>query len=155
MDDARLGQFTEAVGVWLAEQAGTPRMAGRVLGWLLVSDPPEQTAAELATALSASKGSISDATQLLVQIRLIERLRLRGERSDRFRLRPEAWTERLRHDRSISSFRALLAEGLSALEGAPAARLRRLEELDAFYRWWEERLPLLWEEWQAHRSELA
>ena len=31
-------------------------MAGRMWGWLLICEPPEQTAADLAEALQASRG---------------------------------------------------------------------------------------------------
>jgi DNA-binding transcriptional regulator GbsR (MarR family) len=35
----------------LFEGLGLPRMAGRVLAWLLVADPPEQTLKEMGEAL--------------------------------------------------------------------------------------------------------
>ena len=91
-------------------------MTGRVLGWLLVCDPVEQTAAQLAEALEASAGSISGATGMLVRAGLVDRMHIRGERADRFRLRPEAWDEQVR-DQGIAEARALLAQGLEALAG--------------------------------------
>jgi hypothetical protein len=27
-----------------------------------------------------------------------------------------------------------------------------LEELDAFYAWWQERMPVLWEEWNLNKT---
>jgi hypothetical protein len=146
----QLWDFVEAAGVWLTQSAGLPRMTGRVLGWLLVCDPPEQTAAQIAEALNASKGSISAATGMLVRARLVDKLRVRGERADRFRMRPEAWDDQVR-DPGIEAARALIAQGLAALEGEPAARRARLEELDAFYSWWESRMPVLWDEWQEYK----
>jgi hypothetical protein len=148
--DAELWQFIDATGEWLSQTYGMPRMTGRVLGWLLVCDPVEQTAAQLAEALGASKGSISGATGMLVRARLVDRLHVRGERADRFRVRAEAWDDQVR-DQGIGPARALLAQGLEALAGAPARRRERLEELDAFYAWWESRMPALWEEWQEHK----
>ncbi|MBA3470937.1 MAG: hypothetical protein H0T53_14985 [Herpetosiphonaceae bacterium] len=59
-------QFVEKVGL-LYEQVGLQRMAGRILGWLLICDPPAQSAADLAAALDASKGSISGITRQLFQ----------------------------------------------------------------------------------------
>lgn len=49
-------------------------MVGRALGWLLVCEPPEQSAAELAETLQASKGSISTATRVLLRLGFIERV---------------------------------------------------------------------------------
>jgi DNA-binding transcriptional regulator GbsR (MarR family) len=148
--DERLWRFIDAAGEWWAKSYGLPRMTGRVLGWLLVCDPAEQTAAQLADALDASKGSISGATGMLVRARLVDRLHIRGERADRFRLRPEAWDEQVR-DQGATEARALLAQGLEALAGEPAARRARLEELDAFYAWWESRVPALADEWQEYK----
>jgi hypothetical protein len=149
--DETLWEFIDATGDWIARSYGMPRMTGRVLGWLLVCDPVEQTAAQVAEALNASKGAISGATGALVRARLVDRLHVRGERADRFRLRPEAWDDQVR-DQGIGEARALLAQGLEALAGASAARRARLEELDAFYAWWESRMPALWDEWQQYKQ---
>jgi DNA-binding MarR family transcriptional regulator len=146
----KLWQFVDATGEWWSKSYGLPRMTGRVLGWLLVCDPPEQTAAQLAEALDASKGSISGATGMLIRAGLVERLHIRGERADRFRVRPEAWDEQVR-DQGVSQARGLLAQGLDALDDQPPARRARLEELDALYAWWESRMPALAEEWQAYK----
>jgi DNA-binding transcriptional regulator GbsR (MarR family) len=148
--DEQLWQFIDEMGEWLAKSYGFPRMTGRVLGWLLVCDPVEQTAAELADALDASKGSISGATGVLVRARLVDRLHIRGERADRFRVRPDAWDDAVR-DQTVGQVRELVAIGLGALADAPAARRARLEELDALYEWYEGRMPALWEEWQEYK----
>ncbi len=147
----KLWRFVDGAGTWTSKAYGLPQMTGRVLGWLLVCDPPEQTAAQLAEALEASKGSISTATNMLVRMKLVDRLHVRGERADRFRIRPGAWDDQVR-DQGIGDVRALLALGLDALTGEPPARLARLEELDAFYAWWEARMPTLVEEWQQYKQ---
>src|SRR5579859_1637614 len=109
------------MGEWWAKSYGIPRMTGRVLGWLLVCDPAEQTAAQLAEELGASKGSISGATGMLVRAGLVDRLHVRGERADRFRIRPEAWDEQIR-DQGASQARSLVAMGLEAwTENRPRA----------------------------------
>ncbi|MFL5828437.1 MAG: GbsR/MarR family transcriptional regulator, partial [Solirubrobacteraceae bacterium] len=100
-----------------------------------------------AEALGASKGSISGATGMLVRFKMVDRLHVRGERADRFRVRPEAWDDQLR-DQGIEQARAVLKLGREALEEAPPVRRARLEELDAFYSWWESRIPELFDEWQ-------
>ncbi len=144
--DQRLWDFVDATGAWWAKSYGLPPMTGRVFAWLLVCDPPEQTAAHLAEALDASKGSISTATGALVRAHLVDRLHIRGERADRFRVRADAWDEQVR-DQGAAQARAIIAQGLEALAEAPASRRERLETLDTFYAWWEERIPSLWEEW--------
>src|ERR1700761_9327246 len=126
MDD-QLWHFVDTAADWMSRTYGTQKMTGRVLGWLLVCDPVEQTAAQLAEELDASKGAISGATGTLVRSRLIERLHVRGERADRFRLRPGAWDDQVRNREEAGTARELIALGLTALAGAPAARRARLE----------------------------
>ncbi len=141
----------EALGVLLELEAGAPRMVGRVLGWLLVCDPPQQSASELAEALQASKGSISTATRVLLRLGMIERTRARGERFDRFEARPEAWDEFLWREEQFSEPRRVLRLGLDALSGEPPARRVRLEELDWMYAWWQQRIGKLREQYLADR----
>jgi DNA-binding transcriptional regulator GbsR (MarR family) len=145
-----LWHFVDSVGEWTARSVGLPPMTGRVLGWLLVCDPPEQTAAELAEALDASAGSISAATRMLVGGRMVDRLRVRGERADRYRFRSDAFDEQIM-DPGTAQVRALLARGMAALADEPPARRQRLEELDEFYAWWQDRAPRLVEEWHEYR----
>ncbi len=145
-----LWRFIDETGNWASKAYGLPRMTGRVLAWLLVCEPPEQTAAELADVLEASAGSISTATTMLVRMRLVERLHIRGERADRFRLRAGAWDDQVREP-GIDEARAVLALGLEALAGESPARRARLEELDAFYAWYQARMNELYDEWQEYK----
>ena len=144
-----LWRFVDGCGDW-ARQFGMTRMAGRVLGWLLVCEPAEQTAAQLAEAMQASKGSISGATGMLVRAGLADRLHIRGERGDRFRLRPQAWDEQM-GDQGTAQARQLIAVGLQALQETSPSRRARLEELDAFYAFWQTRVEDMVAEWQAYK----
>lgn len=152
MKQAAAERFVEELGIQLELEAGTPRMVGRVLGWLLVCDPPQQSAADLAEGLQASKGSISTATRVLLRIGLIERIRLRGERFDRFEARPGAWDEFLWREEQFAEPRRVLRIGLDALADEPDERRSRLEELDSMYEWWEARIAKLHEEYLADRK---
>ncbi len=152
MSQTAIERFVEELGIQLELEAGLPRMVGRTLGWLLVCEPAEQSAAELAELLQASKGSVSTATRTLLRMGLIGRLRLPGERSDRFRVQPEAWDEFFWRDEQFTAPRRILRIGLEALAGETPARRARLQELDAMYAWWEKRMPRLREEYLAERK---
>ena len=82
--------FVEEVGI-VFEQTGLPRMAGRIFGWLLISDPSHQTMHELTEALHASKASISNTTRMLIQMGFVERISLPGHRRDYYRIKPGVW----------------------------------------------------------------
>lgn len=152
MNQPMIDRFVEEVGVMLELEAGAPRMVGRVLGWLLVCEPPEQSAAELADSLQASRGSISTATRVLIRMGLLERVRVRGERFDRFQARPAAWDEVLWRKEQFSLPRRVMRLGLDALADEPAERRRRLEEVDWMYAWWEQRIGDLHEQYLADRA---
>ena len=157
MDDAQQSEakrFVEDVGI-VFEQTGLPRMAGRILGWLLISDPPYQSADELANALQASKGSISTMTRHLIQFNLIERLSLPAVRHDYFKLRPDAWEKLIGHglEDEIRMFRRLAEHGLELLsDKTPITTKNWLKEMHDIYAFLEGEFPALLERWEQKRN---
>jgi DNA-binding transcriptional regulator GbsR (MarR family) len=140
--------FVEEVGLFY-EQTGLPRMAGRILGWLLISDPPHQSTGELTDALLASKGSISTMTRLLARIGLIERLSLPGVRRDYFRLKPGAWDQMIKQSLvQTTAIRQLAEHGLELLEDKADFNRERLEEMRDMYAFFEREFPALLERWE-------
>ncbi len=144
--------FVEEVGL-LFEHAGLPRMAGRILGWLLICDPPHQSPGELAKVLQASKGSISTMIRLLIQIGLIERISLPGQRRDYVRIKSNSWNELFtRRMFMVSSFRQLAERGLTVLSddhGQP--QRERLAEMRDLYAFLEREVPMLLARWERER----
>ncbi len=145
-------RFVEEVGL-LFEQTGLPRMAGRILGWLMISDPPHQTTAELVEALIASKGSISTMTRLLIRIGLIERISLPGERHDYFRIKLGVSHQLLKDsmDQTVA-FRQLIERGLELIEGKTHVNRQWLEEMRDMYAFFEREFPALLERWEQKRK---
>ncbi len=127
--DLELRAWVEQVSL-LLERDGLPRMAGRIFGWLLVCDPPEQSMEDLAAAVQGSKASMSTMTRLLVQSGRVEKVRAPGARRDQFRVQPGQW-QRLWRSRIelIHQATAVTARGLELLSGKPAQARARLEEL--------------------------
>ncbi len=150
MSDA-LHDFAEEFAL-AYEAAGLPRIAGRILGWLMVCDPPEQSAAQLVTTLGVSKASISTMTRLLTQMHLIEKVPKRGARSDFYRIRPGIWTERVRNGlASLAIYRQLAEKGLKLMENAPPERSQRLQEMHQIYSFFEEELKGMFERLEKRR----
>ena len=133
--------FIEEVGI-VFEQTGLTRMSGRMFGWLLISEPPYQSAAELAEVLMASKGSISTTVRLLVQMEIVERYVIPGERHDHFRLKKDALLMIIRHglEDEVKMFRDLAERGLTLMKKEPAARKQWLEEMHSRYEYLEKAL---------------
>ena len=146
--------FVEEVGIAF-EQTGLPRAAGRIFGWLLISDPPQQSVSELTEALMASRGSISSMTRLLIQIGLIERISLPGVRHEYFHLRPDAWQHMIKHglEDEITMFRQLAEHGLELLADKNPLTREGLEEMSDIYIFFEREFPALMESWEKERKE--
>ncbi|GAA3960355.1 siderophore transport transcriptional regulator MmpR5 [Actinomadura viridis] len=147
--DAEL-DFVDDVAVFF-EREGMPLISGRVLGWLLICDPPEQSAAQLAETLQVSRSSISSATRLLTPSGLVEGVRRRGERQEFFRIAADGWSRMLagRYAKT-AAFRAITEEGLRVLSGSTPERRERLSNVNELYRFLEGELPALWRRWEAH-----
>ncbi|HEX7464787.1 MAG TPA: hypothetical protein VF382_07855, partial [Actinomycetota bacterium] len=132
--------FVEQTGI-LFEEMGIPRMAGRIVGRLLIADPPIQSSAQLMRYLRASKGSISTMTRLLIQLGLLERVGVPGERIDHFSLRPDGW-ERLTLERvqRTTDIRGLVERGLELPVASRPEVHRRMLEVRNFFGYVEREL---------------
>jgi DNA-binding transcriptional regulator GbsR (MarR family) len=149
-------RFLEELGLFM-ERMGLPRMAGRVLGWLLICDPPEQSSADLIAALQASKGSISTVTRSLVTWGLIDRVAGPGSRQVHFRITHGIWSRTLRSELLyLGALRELAERGVALLADEPPERRRRVEEMRDAYQFFENEFPELirrWDERQTRRSD--
>lgn len=144
--------FVEEVGLHF-ELVGLPRMSGRIFGWLLISNPPHQSLSELTDVLQASKGSISTMTRLLIQIGLIERISLPGQRRDYFQIKLNAWSELSKQRLAqITAFRQLAERGLELLEGTQPPLRQRLEEMRDIHTFCEREFPRMFERWEQQRQ---
>ncbi len=74
---------------------GTPRAVLRVLGWMVVCEPPEQTASDIQENLALSAGSVSAAARSLCDMGMLERATRPGDRRIYYRLREHAWEKAL------------------------------------------------------------
>lgn len=119
--------FVEQVGrFW---EAGTgSRTAGRILGWLMISDPPAQSSADLVAMLGVSAGSVSTQIRHLEQLRLVERITFAGDRARYYQLRPHAWSRLVEEELNRIVEMRKLAE--AATNVLPVTRPDRVSEME-------------------------
>jgi len=142
--------FVEDFGV-MFERMGATRMLGRVWGALMVADPPEMTAEELAEFLQASRGSISQATRQLIEIGVVQRINRTGVRRDYFRVRRNAWKEAFRREQdSIAYLRELFRRGLDAMAGSSDEARQALEESIRFTEFWQAEMASIFARWDEY-----
>jgi MarR family len=113
-------------------RVGLPPVTGRVFGWLLICDPPEQTAAEIAEALQTSRSAVGSAIASLENQGHLLRTRAAGERADRVSFHPDAAVRGLESPEEFGAMLALARHGLEVLRDAPPARRARLLGAAAF-----------------------
>jgi DNA-binding transcriptional regulator GbsR (MarR family) len=144
-------QFVEDVGLLYGEM-GFPRMAGRIFGWLLVCEPPHQSADQLANTVEASKGSISSMTRLLIQMGMVEKIGIPGRRDTYYRIRSGSWSELMRNSlTNMTAMRKLADRGLELLsDRAPESR-QRLQEVRDFHAFLEREIPSLLDRYEQGR----
>ncbi len=152
--DHRYDDFIDHFAHLMQSQRGMPLVGGRIFAYLLVCEPAEQTAAQISEAISASLGTVSGMTRLLLNGKLIERNRRRGERSAVFRVSPDAMATLTRATvDAVWVFREATDQGLALMADRPSAARTRLLELRDIYLFYEQTLPALLEQWQRQRRE--
>ena len=142
-----MGQFLGGYGM-------TP-MAGRMWGWLLLCDPPEQTAAQIAEALQASRGAVSGTARILTTAGFIRRTTRRGDRREYFSSPPEALDSMLSNASVIyRQLRVIAEHGLEAAEETPGARAR-MQEFHDVMAFIEVEVPRVIDRFLAEREAIA
>lgn len=135
--------FIEDISLYF-EQMGLPRMAGRILGVLLIANPPEQSIDDLVGVLQSSKSSLSTNTRLLDEMGLIERVPSPIPRRVYFRFVPGGWVTFMRMRlRLMASLHQIAERGLELLKDEEPALRERLQEAHDMFSLIEDELPTL------------
>jgi DNA-binding MarR family transcriptional regulator len=151
MDD-RQAAFVEEMGQYLGSVGMTP-MAGRMLAWLLICEPVEQTAADLADAMQASRGAISGTARTLETAGFIRRSRRRGDRREYFSVPPGAIRNLLAGAGEIYHRLTVIAwHGVGVVADLPPPARRRIEEFHDFVAFVEKVFPTLIQQYVAERE---
>jgi DNA-binding transcriptional regulator GbsR (MarR family) len=128
-----LHEFVDGMGLVFSEVGGS-RMMGRIIGFLLVCDPPHQSEPQLCARLAASKGAVNTITRQLVRNGMLERVVIPGERATFLRIRGDAWSHMLRQRFVVvHTMQRMARDGLETLAGAPDERRARLQQFHDFY----------------------
>ncbi|MFG1794813.1 GbsR/MarR family transcriptional regulator [Nocardia sp. NPDC049149] len=134
------------------ERMGLVRMTGRAAGWLLVSDPPEQTFGQIADALQASKGSISSSLKALVTMRWVDKISKPGDRKDYYSIRPGILPELTRQQSGMyTDLTTMTARGLALFDDPNGDQAARVRDMHEFFVWMGKELPALIDRWYAEQ----
>ena len=147
--------FADHAGRFYARRFGMAPVVGRLIGYLAVCDPREQSISELAEALLASRSAIAGAVNVLENLGLIRRSRAAGERMDRVRIDMGSPQAMGMDPSEYQELGDLAREGLQVLRDAPEDRRAILLELSAFADFLVEQMARFEQEWKSRRAELV
>lgn len=144
-------EFADRLGLFF-ELLGATRTMGRVYGWLLICDPPQQSLTQLADALSVSKASISTVARQLQEGGMVERLPS-PNRQHLYRVTPGGFTSVLETQLSLMRRGIEPAEfALSVLGEDRAEQRQRVEDFRDFCQFctqaYREQLMRMWTEYR-------
>jgi DNA-binding MarR family transcriptional regulator len=140
------------MGRSLAQRYGYPPVTGRVIGYLSVCEPAEQSINDIAEALLSSRSAINNALKMLETQKMIIRTRPAGTRADLVSLSPVVQENAGFEPDEYQETARLAREGLDLLEGASPERRQPLEAAASLGDFLAERLPQLYEEWQEYHN---
>jgi DNA-binding transcriptional regulator GbsR (MarR family) len=129
--DSATARLIERFGLFF-EREGLPRIAGRIVGYLLLADTP-RSLDDIADDLGVSKASVSTDARRLEAKGLLEHTSLPGDRRDFYAIAADGFRTTL-HARieSLHRFAPLLDEA-EQLPGATRTIRERIAEWNAFH----------------------
>jgi DNA-binding transcriptional regulator GbsR (MarR family) len=149
MDRDKVLVVCDHVGRFYAERYGFPPVAGRLIGYLYVCEPAQQSINDIANALLTSRSAINNGVKMLETQKLIHRSRPAGTRADLISLNPLGWENMGFDPTEYRQMASLAREGLELLENASPERRQALEVVVSLNEFLAARLPQLYEEWTA------
>jgi DNA-binding transcriptional regulator GbsR (MarR family) len=149
-------EFVDRLGLFF-ELLGATRTMGRVYGWLLICDPPQQSLNQLADALSVSKASVSTVARQLQEGGMVERLPS-PNRQHLYRVTPGGFTNVMETQLSLMRLGIEPAEfALSVLGEDRADQRQRVEDFRDFCEFctkdYRDELIRMWTDYRGRRRQ--
>ncbi|ASB49854.1 GbsR/MarR family transcriptional regulator [Alkalitalea saponilacus] len=145
--------YIEETGL-LFETFGMTRMAGRILGYLMVTDKEMVSFDELTQVLQASKSSISTNVKAMTQTKFIKPVSVPGDRKTYYMLSDDiSWVELFyQRTEQLKYLKALYEKGLNLRSNKKDKSSVWLENAIEFYDWIILEFPEILKKWQDFKS---
>ena len=146
--------FIEETGL-LFENLGTTRMAGRILGYLMITDKEMVSFDELCQVLQASKSSISTNIKSLITLHYVKPITLPGDRKTYYMLSPDLdWVESLmKRVELLKVMNNLFRKGLDLRVNKKDKASEWLRMSVEFYEWVVEEYPKFLARWEKKKTQ--
>lgn len=152
MDRDKVLIFADHVGRFYAGRYGFPPVTGRVIGYLSVCQPAQQTINDITDNLLTSRSAVNNAVKQLELQKLIRRTRPAGRRADLISFKPKGWQGAGFDATEYTETAALLREGLQILDDGDSERREGLEMGASLNDFIAERLPQIYDEFLTYHQ---
>lgn len=145
-------EFIEETGI-IYEGFGLTRMAGRIHGYLMVSDKEMVSFDELTQVLQASKSAISTNLKALLAVKFIKATTLPGDRKTYYSLAPEiSWSDLIKSKiEQIQIIKKHFEKGMELRINKNDRPSQWLAKANYFYEWIGNEFPTLINRWEEHQ----
>jgi hypothetical protein len=127
--------WVEQAAAFIAKQYGVALTTGRVLGWLMICDPPQQSAGQIASVIGTSQASLTTSLRFLTAAGLVRQDTQPGAWAVRYVVDDDAWMTVLRRRLAgLVSFREIAQDGIQ-LVGPADPRSQRLRAARDIFDW--------------------
>jgi DNA-binding transcriptional regulator GbsR (MarR family) len=90
--ESKIKEQVEKIGI-VCDKDGFPPLAGRLLGYLMLAEPPHKTFDEIVDFLQASKSAVSNTLKFLEAQKMVDYITFPGDRKRYFRMNVESWAQ--------------------------------------------------------------
>jgi DNA-binding transcriptional regulator GbsR (MarR family) len=145
-------EHVEEIGIVL-EKLGFPPMPARIVGYLLIAEPPFKTFDEIVQYTQASKSAISNALKYLEACKLVNYKTFGGDRKRYFKIDLENWSKLVENDMvNLRKFRTLLDHIVENRSDEYKDYNQAIQDISLFYQVVEDSLPELIEKWKKRKN---
>jgi DNA-binding transcriptional regulator GbsR (MarR family) len=150
LSEEQLKQETENIGI-VFDKLGFPPIAGRIMAFLMLSEPPHKSFDEIVAQVQASKSSVSTTLKFLDQQGMIDYKTYPGDRRRYFRVAPEKWYNLVNVTDKIRGLIEMFNHVLE-LRGKDEEMTDSLKEVRDMYLYFEVEIPKIIQKWHDERS---
>ncbi|PSR68574.1 transcriptional regulator [Nocardia sp. MDA0666] len=124
-------RWVERVATFCVDEWALAPITGRILGLLMICEPPERSAGQIAEMIQASRASLTSNLRFLAAIGLVRKVRVPGDRTTYYRIEDDAWHKVIQRKLdSLGAFGDIAEEGmkLAGGSGAHTERIRAAQQ---------------------------
>jgi DNA-binding transcriptional regulator GbsR (MarR family) len=148
-NEIRMRECIEKFGVFF-KKAGHQSLMGRLIGYLMVANPPYKSFEEIMEFLVCSKSAVSNVLNMLMAYGFVDYISFAGNRKRYFKLNHGAWDTYFNSEiRETLVFKGLVREAMELRKQEYGDVNQGLEELYLLLETFEQEFPSIREKWKA------